>query len=514
MAEYSKLIENFFKKGNLTMKRIKIILALICSLILISGGLNASFDNCKFRKGINLYGESFTAFAVENENLNSEVFCPTRGKKSVDNAYILLASAVKADVSAYKAAGYEVTKDGETATYSSDRYYRGISVRTSIEDETVRTVYTAADIYSDETLGECAMIVEEIKYSAESQYNIKPFLVTDDDRTVYGTEIVVKRADGAPAQDYYLVTKKTNKECIEDAGVWHYHADGTLGTHYGFEKEPYHENSTVETILNVVPDASKNLYFYFRYQPNQVEVGKYYTMKLEVMVSSSCELRLASRKADSSPAAYTVVVKENVTKTISFVGYRNTAEPFSIRINSKVNDETVKISVKLISVEANDGTDLPDYQGGTRISDDYSIEKQTNSYVSSHPGKWFYYCDGTLGVDYQLSAIPSYDNGVITFAFNKMAEGSPSYQLRFQPTFGEGAQYTVTFKVTLSAAGKVVYGTDYKAVDFAAAGTKTVTWKGGVQAASTNKPFLIQFRSTDRNAPITMTISDIVFTQI
>ena len=514
MAEYSKLIEIFLKKGNLTMKRIKIILALICSLILISGGLNVSFDNCKFHKGINLYGESFTAFAVENENLNSEVFCPTRGKKSVDNAYLLLASAVKADVSAYKAAGYEVTKDGETATYSSDRYYRGISVRTSIEDETVRTVYTAADIYSDETLGECAMIVEEIKYSAESQYNIKPFLVTDDDRTVYGTEIVVKRADGAPAQDYYLVTKKTNSECVQDAGVWHYHADGALGTGYGFEKEPCHENSTATATLNIIPNAANSKYFYFRYQPNQVEVGKYYTMKLEVMVSSSCELRLASRKADSSPAAYTVVVKENVTKTISFVGYRNTAEPFSIRINSKVNDETVKISVKLISVEANDGTDLPDYQGGAGISDKYSIEKQTNSYVASHPGKWFCYCDGTRGVDYELSAIPSYDNGVITFAFNKMAEGSPSYQLRFQPTFGEGAQYTVTFKVTLSAAGKVVYGTDYKAVDFATAGTKTVTWKGSVQAASTNKPFLIQFRSTDRNAPITMTISDIVFTQI
>ncbi len=497
------------------MKRIKIILALICSLILISGGLNASFDNCKFHKGINLYGESFTAFAVENENLNSEVFCPTRGKKSVDNAYLLLASAVKADVSAYKAAGYEVTKDGETATYSSDRYYRGISVRTSIEDETVRTVYTAADIYSDETLGECAMIVEEIKYSAESQYNIKPFLVTDDDRTVYGTEIVVKRADSKPAEDFYLVTKKTNSECVQDAGVWHYHADGTLGTHYGFEKEPYHENSTVETILNVVPDASKNLYFYFRYQPNQVEVGKYYTMKLEITISVSCEIRLASKRSDSKTAAsYTLPVIKNQTETVSFVGFCNTAEPFSIRINSEVKDETVQMKVKIVSVEENDGSNLPDYQGGAGISDKYSIEKQTNSYVASHPGKWFYYCDGKLGVDYELSAIPSYDNGVIAFAFNKMAEGSPSYQLRFQPTFGEGAQYTVTFKVTLSAAGKVVYGTDYKAVDFAAAGTKTVTWKGSVQAASTNKPFLIQFRSTDRNAPITMTISDIVFTQI
>ena len=448
-------------------------------------------------------------------NLNSEVFCPTRGKKSVDNAYLLLASAVKADVSAYKAAGYEVTKDGETATYSSDRYYRGISVRTSIEDETVRTVYTAADIYSDETLGECAMIVEEIKYSAESQYNIKPFLVTDDDRTVYGTEIVVKRADSKPAEDFYLVTKKTNSECVQDAGVWHYHADGTLGTHYGFEKEPYHENSTVETILNVVPDASKNLYFYFRYQPNQVEVGKYYTMKLEITISVSCEIRLASKRSDSKTAAsYTLPVIKNQTETVSFVGFCNTAEPFSIRINSEVKDETVQMKVKIVSVEENDGSNLPDYQGGAGISDKYSIEKQTNSYVSSHPGKWFYYCDGTRGVDYELSAIPSYDNGVITFAFNKMAEGSPSYQLRFQPTFGEGAQYTVTFKVTLSAAGKVVYGTDYKAVDFAAAGTKTVTWKGTVQAASTNKPFLIQFRSTDRNAPITMTISDIVFTQI
>lgn len=497
------------------MKRIKIILALICSLILISGGLNVSFDNCKFRKGINLYGESFTAFAVENENLNSEVFCPTRGKKSVDNAYLLLASAVKADVSAYKAAGYEVVKDnGEIEKFSSDSYYRGISVRTSFDDETARTVYTAADIYSDETLGECAMIVEEIKYSAESQYNIKPFLVTNDEQTVYGDEITVKENGAEHADDYYLVTKKTNKECVDDPGVWHYHADGNLGTGYDFSEEPYNENSTVSATLNILPDVSNGKYFYFRYQPKEVDVGKYYTMNLEVTVSANCRVRLASKRSDSVTAAdYTTAVDKNKTKSISFVGYKSNVEPFSIRIASSIADKEVKISVKLVSVEENDGTDLPDYQGGARVSG-YALDHKFNSEVVKNPGKWFYFCDGKDGVDYSLASLPTYENGIITFTFAKMAEGSPLYQLKYQPTFAAGSQYTVTFKVTLSAAGKVVYGTDYKAVDFAAAGTKTVAWKGSVQAASTNKPFLIQFRSTDRNAPITMTISDIVFTQI
>lgn len=503
------------------MKNLKAIFAFLCVSVLIFGTFGMPVGNAKRRKGQDLYGESFTAFAVEN--FDDEVFCSTRGNKSQDNAYLLLAAAVKTDISEYKEAGYEVVKDdGEIEKFSSDSYYRGISVRTSFDDETARTVFTAADIYGDETLGTCPMIVEEIAYSEEIQYNIKPYLVTNDDKIVYGEEIVVKRADSEPAKDYYLVTKKTNSECVQDAGVWHYHADGALGTGYGFKKEPYHENSTATATLNVIPTAANGKYFYFRYQPNQVEVGKYYTMKLEVMVSSSCELRLASRKADSSPAAYTVVVKENVTKTISFVGYRNTAEPFSIRINSKVNDETVKISVKLISVEENDGTDLPDYQGGTRISDDYSVEKQNNSYVTANPGKWFYYCDGTAGTDYELASAPSYDNGTITFAFNKMAEDkdgkSPEYQLRYQPTFAEGTAYNVSFRVRLSAAGKAVYfaGTDgkYGGKDLSSAGAITINYSGVVRAANQNKPFFIKFRSTDRSAPITMTVSDIVFTQI
>lgn len=490
--------------------------------------------------------------------------------------------------------------------------------------------------------------------------------------------------------DYYVITKLTNAECVADPGKWHYHADGSLGSTYGFEKEPLHRDATASATLNVIPNPENSQYFYFRYQPDQVQIGEYYTITVEVTVSADCELRLASRRSDSkTPAAYTPSVKANEATVLTYVGYLNEVEPFSVRINSKIEAETVSISVKLIKVEANDGTNLPDYHteednkpainyveipgsteaynmepktnsetlnnpgtwyynkgDGSEISEvkynngsmtfnfttlknkgnnqlrfrpegltektnikvtftvtsnvdakvvlalcnttnyasvgavqnkvlanktvdfemevsldtmhvifievnsvdesatnaeltftnvklykevkgatgggeetptpggeTYALEVKNNSGTMANPGKWFYFCDGAAGTDYELASAPAMNNGTITFAFTRMAEGSPAYQLRFQPTFAEGSTYTVTFKVTLSAAGKVVYGTDYKAKELTAGETATVTWTGTVQAASTNKPFLMQFRSTDRSAPITMTVSEIVFTQ-
>ena len=490
--------------------------------------------------------------------------------------------------------------------------------------------------------------------------------------------------------DYYTITKLTNAECVADPGKWHYHADGSLGSNYGFAKEPLHRDATASATLNVIPNPDNSQFFYFRYQPDQVQIGEYYTITVEVTVSADCELRLASKRRDSkTPAAYTPSVKANEATVLTYVGYLNEVEPFSVRINSKIEAETVSISVKLIKVEANDGTNLPDYhteeddkpainyveipastetynmetktnsetvaapgawyynQGnGSKVSEakysngsmtfkfetlttggnnqlrfrpegltattnikvnftvtsnvearvilalcnvekgfassgwtekkvlagatadfeleialetahlifievkptvdsvanaeltfsnvklykevkgatggeenptpsgeTYELEVKNNSGTMANPGKWFYFCDGAAGTDYELASAPAMKDGTITFAFTKMAEGTPAYQLRFQPTFAEGSTYTVTFKVTLSAAGKVVYGTDYKAKEFTAAGTETITWTGTVQAASTNKPFLIQFRSTDRSAPITMTVSEIVFTQ-
>ncbi len=175
--------------------------------------------------------------------------------------------------------------------------------------------------------------------------------------------------------------------------------------------------------------------------------------------------------------------------------------------NAEVTFTNVKI-YKEVKGATGGGEETPTPGGET-----YALEVKNNSGTMANPGKWFYFCDGAAGTDYELASAPAMNNGTITFAFNKMAEGSPAYQLRFQPKFAEGSTYTVTFKVTLSAAGKVVYGTDYKAKELAAGETATVTWTGTVQAASTNKPFLIQFRSTDRSAPITMTVSEIVFTQ-
>ena len=512
-------------------------------------------------------------------------------------------------------------------------------------------------------------------------------------------ECKVKVIEPSRPADYYVITKLTNAECVADPGKWHYHADGSLGSTYGFEKEPLHRDATASATLNVVPNPENSQYFYFRYQPDQVKIGEYYTITVEVTVSSDCELRLASKRSDSkSIAAYTTEVKANEATTLSYVGYLNEVEPFSVRINNKIAEDKVAISVKLIKVEENDGKNLPEYHTETEVKptinyeeipastktyvletknnagtvenpgkwyynqgngstvkeakydngtltfkletlissgdnqlrfrpeglseatkikvtftatsnvdanvilalcnsktfassgwtqkkvlagttadfelettletahliflqvksvaesvanaevtftnvkiykevkgatgggeenptpggETYALEVKNNSATMANPGKWFYFCDGAAGTDYELASAPSYDNGTITFAFNKMAEDkdgkSPEYQLRYQPTFAEDTAYNVSFRVRLSAAGKVVYfaGTDgkYGGKDLSSAGVITINYSGVVRAANQNKPFFIKFRSTDRSAPITMTVSDIVFTQI
>ena len=491
-------------------------------------------------------------------------------------------------------------------------------------------------------------------------------------------------------EDYYHITKLTNAEVVADPGVWHYHADGSMGGDYGFSKTPLHRDATASATLNVIPKVANSQYFYFRYQPNQVELNSYYTMSVTITVSEDCTLRIGSRRVNGTTfAPLNVDVKANEPKTVEYIGYLNEYEPFSVRINSELDAESVTLSVKINSVVPHDGKDLPEYhtkveekpkvnyeqlptdesaydletktnsetmsapdkwhfnQGessvvssvkynngtitfdfetlqttgnsqlrlrptldpntkikisftvtsnvaskvvlalcdstnfassewnekrltGTNsvtfeaemtlkesqlifiqvqalgetasnasftfsdikiykaveaaadepIENGYYLESGFNSQVVANSDKWFYFCDGSEGVDYELAATPKLENGVLTLAFNKMTElngagQQPTYQLRYQPNLAVGTKYSVSFTLTLDADGFVNYGAGLSNSDYAVAeltaGTYTLTWEGYVLETM---PFAINIRSNDRSAPITLTVSDIVFVEV
>lgn len=177
-------------------KKNLILLAAIAAAVCLTLGLSLRFERETKKVGI-IYGKTFTAFASDGEATGETVIYKTMGNKSQDKNYLLLATAVAGNMSEYKAVGYEVKKDGgEAEKRSTDKYYTGISVRTSAEDETARTVFTVADIY-DETVTTENMIVDEIPYSQKSQYVIKAFMVKNDDTVTYGAEVTVKWVDTA-----------------------------------------------------------------------------------------------------------------------------------------------------------------------------------------------------------------------------------------------------------------------------------------------------------------------------
>ncbi|MBO7196941.1 MAG: Ig-like domain-containing protein [Clostridia bacterium] len=490
-------------------------------------------------------------------------------------------------------------------------------------------------------------------------------------------------------EDYYHITKLTNAEVVADPGVWHYHADGSLGNDYNFSATPLHKNSTASATLSVIPKVANSQYFYFRYQPNQVELNSYYTMTVVITVSEDATLRIGSRRVDGSTfAPLQIEVKAGEAKTVEYIGYLNEYEPFSIRINSELEAESVSISAQLVSVVAHNGENLPEYH--TKVEEKpqinyeelpkdesaYDLELKTNSETMSYPdkwhfnqgessivssakynngtitfdfetlqttgnsqlrfrptldpntkikvsftvtsnvaakvvlalgdsvtfastdwnekrldgtnsqtfeaemtlketqlifiqvqalgetasnasftfsdikiykavegqtpdtpvdpdpkpelptiengyylthsnnagvvaepGKWFYFGDGAEGTDFVLASTPKIDNGVITYAFTAMTAGA-NYQLRYQPELAVGTKYTVSFTITVDGACKILYSNDYKVHLFESAGSQTITYTDTVDASA---PFMIQIKEC--TAPITITLSDISFVE-
>lgn len=133
--------------------------------------------------------------------------------------------------------------------------------------------------------------------------------------------------------------------------------------------------------------------------------------------------------------------------------------------------------------------------------DDVALELKTNAEVVANPNTWYYFAAGNYVLNKAVI-----NKGTITFSFDKMADNT--YQLRYQP-FSVGDEYTATFKIEVTAACTVVYGVDGKTVKFGSAGSASITYEG----KTTNNPFMIQLKPVNLNSPITLIVSDIVFTK-
>lgn len=130
----------------------------------------------------------------------------------------------------------------------------------------------------------------------------------------------------------------------------------------------------------------------------------------------------------------------------------------------------------------------------------------------NNPGTWYFMCDGYNSGGCEFASTPKYDNGTVTLAFNSVSgDTSKHFQLRIQPEFAIGTEYTVKFTVKLSAAGQVVYGLSNKNTNekFAANESKQITAQCTV---TSGEPFIIEVLPAVRSAPVTMTVSDVEFT--
>lgn len=141
----------------------------------------------------------------------------------------------------------------------------------------------------------------------------------------------------------------------------------------------------------------------------------------------------------------------------------------------------------------------------------YGLENVTNGTVCANPGKW--YCNYPGDKATCDTAGTKYDNGVITFAFtNIVGADNNNYQLRFQPDMAVGSKYTITFKFKLSAAGRILYSSEYKNSNdshggqpMAADEELQITYTGTVSASA---PFMIQIKGVLDGA-VTLTVWDI-----
>ena len=165
------------------------------------------------------YDSTFVAFAEESSETLESHMLESKYMISTDERYMLVVTAFNADVAAYKAIGYKYSVDGETAvTNESDTYYTGISL---LNTDSTRTEYSIEQIYPDVTAN--AMIIMEIDYSIFSDFNITPYMTTNESQIVSGTEVTMERR-----YNYTFIGDAPTSHAINDDGSYTVTANSAL----------------------------------------------------------------------------------------------------------------------------------------------------------------------------------------------------------------------------------------------------------------------------------------------
>lgn len=322
--------------------------------------------------------------------------------------------------------------------------------------------------------------------------------------------------------DYYALMKETNANVVANPGKWYYHADGAMGTDYNFSDVPAYGNETLSVELDKFSDPTGGKRFYFRYQP-EFELETKYTVKftIETNVNGSIGYGTANTFGGTS---YTSII-ENQPKNITYVGNVNDKEPFHVNINKVTGEIPEKVSMKLTNIvvkeyEAGDegGEEVPDIPS-YEIPAEYEIVRGTSPETCMDAGRWYWLVNPSTGdADIKTATM---NNGTITFGMHSQtgATGeSTTYHLRMQPRFALGTKVRATYTVKLDASGVVVSALNsnqtkegmFVAKELAAEETAEITWDFVV---TKDMPFIIQVTATDKEAPITMTVTDISFVE-
>lgn len=455
------------KRGKLT-KLSAIVMALIMALTMMSMLLAA----CGGKATVSLDKTELAIYVGDSVKLTATVTGDDDAEVEWETSDSKVATVKRGTVTAVAVGSATITaklENGESATCS-----------VSVSERTVTIDKTSAEINLDESatlqLTATASDGGEITWSSSNPavatvnssglvtgIDVGKATITAQRGTAKAT-CEVEVIEPSRPEDYYKITKLTNSEVVADPGVWHYHADGSQGGDYNFEGDLIHKNSTATATLTVIPNPANSQYFYFRYQPNQVEVNEYYTMTLAITITENATLRLGSLGADKKFAGLEETLTANTEKEVEYVGYRNTSEPFSVRINSAIDAAKVTLTVRLVSVVAHDGENLPDYhfhdeepainyEEIDKDTSSYDLEAKNNTDTLAAPGKWYY----NQGNGSTVSEA-KYNNGTITLKYeNLTSDSSSNDQLRYRPTDLDGdTKIKVEFTVTGNVDATVV----------------------------------------------------------
>ena len=347
-----------------------------------------------------------------------------------------------------------------------------------------KTAEMTADV--EQTLTYSAKVDDDVPFSI----NFLPNDYTASNKLeVYDITVEEVTDSDTPTTSYHL-EKKTKANTISHPGVWTYTADGTKGTDYAFVQDPSYQNGTIDFSFSKMT-SGKN--YELRYQPT-LAVGKAYDVSMTITLSAAGKVLY--------PDNYKALVFFAAgSKTLTTSSTVSATDPFYLSL--KPAEYTNGISLTITNISFTEHVDTPS------TTTTYSLTSAKNSEVIADPGVWHYFCDGTKDTNYSFSSAPTYDNGTITFALATMT-ANKTYQLRYQPAFEVGKNYTATMRVKISAAGHVNYGKESKRFDLNANTETALTYTGTVDGSS---PFMLQLKPDDYTQPFTLTVTDITFTE-